>query len=193
MGFLQSISNSITVTISSIGVWGDIIVNLFGVIAIISMFIGYQMKQRQKIFILYMIANVCWVFYFTLQGNLVSALMCLISLIRSLVFLQRGKKKWAESILWLYFFLAVMLTSTVLTYRDWRDIFALLATAFGTIAFFAIKEKTLRIVNSGAYIFWMVNSITNLYWVALISDTISFISLLIALYRYRKVEPTKAE
>lgn len=188
MGVLQNISNAITSAINSLGVWGVVIINAFGVIAIVSILASYQMKQRDKIFILYIIATFAWMSYFVLQGNLVSGIMSVIAVCRSLVFMQRGKKKWAESVWWLVGFLVIMLGSTILTYRDWRDIFALLATAFGTVAFFAVKEKNIRLINLGAYICWILNSATNLYWIALVSDSATLVSLLIAIYRFRKTE-----
>lgn len=188
MGVLQNISNAITSAINSLGVWGDVIINLFGVIAIVSVLVSYQMKERDKIFILYIVATFSWIIYFILQGNLVSGIMCVISVCRSLVFMQRGKKKWAESAWWLVVFFVLMVGATIFTYRDWRDIFALLATALGTIAFFMVKEKHIRYVNVVAYVFWILNSVTNLYVVSTISDVATLISLLIAIYRFRKTE-----
>jgi hypothetical protein len=44
------------------------------------------------------------------------------------------------------------------------------------------------VINLGAYIAWILNGATCGYWVALACDSITFISLVVALIRFSKVE-----
>ena len=182
------ISKAIVDAMLSLGVWNDIIVNAVGVVALIFLVASYQMKERTAIFNVYLGAAISWIFYFVLQGNIASALMNIVGIVRTIIFKLRGKYKWVDSYWTLVVFLVVMLGLTALSFRDWRDIFPLLATAFSTFAFFAIKEKSIRVINLGAYVAWILNGVTCGYWVALACDSITFVSLVIALVRFSKVE-----
>ena len=182
------VSKAIVDAMLSLGVWNDIIVNAVGVVALIFLVASYQMKERTAIFYVYLGAAISWIFYFVLQGNIASALMNIVGIVRTIIFKLRGKYKWVDSYWTLVVFLVVMLGLTALSFRDWRDIFPLLATAFSTFAFFAIKEKSIRVINLGAYVAWILNGVTCGYWVALACDSITFISLVVALIRFSKVD-----
>ena len=87
---------------------GDIYFVLFygiGVIAIGIKVTEVQLRKRSKILFLSMICSALWIIYYLLGGNITSALTGLLSVVRSLIFMHRGKYKWASSIFWLFFFL----------------------------------------------------------------------------------------
>ena len=54
---------------SSLGIWYLIILNAFGVIAIICKILEYQAKSRVLSLTLCSIASVCWVAYFAFYGD----------------------------------------------------------------------------------------------------------------------------
>ena len=178
------ISKRIVEMMTSLGVWNDIIVNGIGVVALIFLVTSYQMRSRSAIFKIYFFSGVAWVFYFTLQGNLVSAMMNMVAMVRTIIFKRRGKSKWVDSYLTLIIFLVGMIGLTALTYRDWRDLFPLMATASQTYAFYQVKENTVRAINLVGYVGWILNGITCGYVVALICDCVTFVSLIVALIRF---------
>ncbi len=182
----DNISKAIVDAMLSLGVWNDIIVNGVGVVALIFLVTSYQMKDRTAIFNVYFGAAIAWIVYFLLQGNIASALMNIVGVVRTFVFKLRGKYKWVDSKWNLVAFLVVIVGLTALSFRDWRDVFPLLATAFSTFAFFAIKENSIRMIDLFAYIAWILNGVTGGYWVALACDTITFLSLIVALIRFYK-------
>ena len=108
MEFLNELSKIIVQGLSSLGVWYDILVNFFGVIAIILLVMSFQMKSRIKLLLVFILSQSTWIIYFVLQGDLASGIMCTIAIIMSLIFMQREKHKWANSIFWLFFFVAIL-------------------------------------------------------------------------------------
>ena len=192
MEFLNELSKIIVQGLSSLGVWYDILVNFFGVIAIILLVMSFQMKSRIKLLLVFILSQSTWIIYFVLQGDLASGIMCTIAIIMSLIFMQREKHKWANSIFWLFFFVALMLTCSILTFKDWRDLFPLLGNVLTAISFFTLNDKLLRTINIGTYLCWMGNSISKLYIVALISDTLTLISVIVSLIRLKKQTPPKS-
>ena len=193
MEFLNELSKIIVQGLSSLGVWYDILVNFFGVIAIILLVMSFQMKSRIKLLLVFILSQSTWIIYFVLQGDLASGIMCTIAIIMSLIFMQREKHKWANSIFWLFFFVALMLTCSILTFKDWRDLFPLLGNVLTAISFFTLNDKLLRTINIGTYLCWMGNSISKLYIVALISDTLTLISVIVSLIRLKKQTQTENE
>ena len=106
--------------------------------------------------------------------------------IRTIIFLFREKHAWARSIVWLFVFIGLTITFTVLSFKTWKDLFPLFANIFATISFFMIKERNIRLFSLACYSFWMCNSISKGYWIALVSDTCALVSVIIAIIRYKK-------
>lgn len=192
MEFLDKLSDNIVSALSPLGIWYLIITNFVGVIAIILLAASFQMKSRKLLLLVFIFSQLCWAIYFILQGDLSSGVLCLFSIIMSLVFMQREKHKWANSIFWLFFFAAVMLACSILTFKnDWRNIFPLMGNLLTAISFYMLNQKVLRIINIGTYLCWMGNSISKFYIVALISDTATLLSVIISLLRLKFTEKKK--
>ena len=165
-----------------------VLFNAFGVIGICLQILLYQMKKRKTIILFNIANNVTGFSYFSLQGDLLSGTANIVGIVSNLVFLCRGKYRWAESKLWLLLFIAIGVTYSIFTFKTWRDIFPLVGCASSMVAFFMIKEKNIRKVSLFTYTCFMCNSISKLYIVALIADITAFSSVVIALIRYSKKE-----
>ena len=142
------ISDKLVGTLSnSLGIWYTIILNAFGVIAIIVKVSEYQFKSRKAIFSLAICSFVCWTMYFLLQGDFVGSFINFTCFIELIVFFQRGKHAWADAKWLLYFFLALQLTLGILTFKVWHDIFAICGGLLTTFSYFVLNKKTYRILS----------------------------------------------
>ena len=173
---------------SNLGFWYIILFNFFGVLAIVIKVSEYQFKKRTARFIICTLASLCWLFYFILQGQTVSALANLIGLLQALVFMQREKYEWAKSKIWLFVFLVAQVVICVVGFKVWHDIFPPLAGVFGAIAYFVIDEKTYRYFALLNVVFWLANSIAKMPMtvIALICDSTCTVSGAIGLLRFYK-------
>lgn len=171
----------------TLGIWYFIILNAFGVIAITCKVIEYQVKKRRTMYVMVTMACACWTAYFGLYGNLISAITCGLSALRGLVFMKRDTCKWARSIFWLYFFLALQIAVVVWASTisfSWLDIFTISAGFIGIFAYFVTNEKQYRLISFIHMSFWVINSSVYFYPIALISDSFSTISCGVAIYRF---------
>ncbi len=173
---------------NNLGIWYIILFNFFGVLAILTKVTEYQFKKRVVRFIICICASLCWLIYFVLQGQTVSALANLVSLLQVLVFMQRDKYEWAKSKIWLIVFLMAQIAICVIGFKVWHDIFPPLAGIFGAIAYFVIDEKTYRYFALLNVIFWLLNSIAKMPMtvLALVCDSTCTISGVIGLCRFYK-------
>ena len=170
---------------SALGRGYPFLYNGIGVISIVLQFLIFQMKNRKGIITVSILSNIGWLSYFALQGDFISGGANIIGIMSNVVYLYRGKYRWADSKWWLVFFLIFAGAYSVLTFKVWNDIFPTLACLSSTVAFFMIKEKNIRMISLFTYCMFMCNSISKLYVVALIADITALISVVISLIRYR--------
>ena len=185
---LVDVSNEIVKSLATLGVFYPILFNLFGVLATITKVSEYQMKKRDKIFIFAIVASCCWLTYFLLQGDFVSAFGNLIVVLQVLVFRLRSTHKWANSIFWLFFFIAIQLTTSLISFKTVYDIFPIVGGVLCTISYFVMKEKHYRYIAFFACTCWLLNSVTKGYLLASINDAASVISVVVAIIRYSILE-----
>lgn len=193
MAFLSNLSKLIVEKLSELGVYYTVLTTVVGAISVVILFLSYQMKTRGKILATYIGSATGWAIYFTLMGDLTSAVLNLIGIARSIVFLQREKHRWANSLFWLFFFIAVMMACTLATFASWKDLFPLVGNILGTISFYVLNETLLRALNVGTYCMWLGNSVSKGFLMAIISDSFALISCVISLIRYRKKEEVSTE
>ena len=183
---IANISEKMVKTLDgAMGIWYPILFNAIGIISIFLQFMIFQMKCKKQIVFVGILSDIGWLSYFALQGDFISGTANIIGIMSKIIILLQSKYRWAESKLWNIFFVAFAAVFSVLTFKVWMDIFALMACTLSILAFFMTKENNIRKVALFAYCAFACNSISKLYVVALIADITALISCIIALIRYK--------
>ncbi len=191
---IEALSNGIVSGLSaSMGNYYHLLYNAIGVISIVTQFMIFQMKGRGRIILVNMASNLGWLFYFALQGDLISGTANIIGILSNIIFIFRTRYRWANSRLWLLLFLVIAGVYSILTFKVWNDVFPLIACLLSMFAFFMIKEENISKISFFTYIMFVCNSISKVYVVALIADITALTSVLISLYRYRKARKSQME
>lgn len=163
----------------SVLVWG------IGILAMSLSIMAVQFRHRVTIILGNFFGQVCWVLYFLLQGDLLSAIACGLSAVMMAIFSRKGKWKWAAGPISIAVFIALFAGFSLLTFAVWSDIFPLMAGIFAVIANSRTEERRLRQFSLLWCMSWLCNSAFKLYPVAFVNDLFCTISTLVALYRYR--------
>lgn len=179
--YLINLVNSLNGTL---GIWYVIILNAFGVIAILCKVTEYQMRRRNIVFILAILAQILWMLYFVFYGDFLSAISCTLTFTSTLIFSQREKHNWAKGVWWLIIFLVIQAVMIVFTFKSFKDVFSALAGILGIFAYYCVDMKKYRITSFFYSLAWMLNSIIKFYPLALACDLFSTISVSIGIYRY---------
>lgn len=187
----ESIVNGLTSALGEL--WFAVLVNAIGVVAIVVKITETQNKKRNAIVLFAILGSLCWVTYFILNGDFTSALVNVIGAIQGLVFMQRSKHKWADSVFWLYFFLAVQVAIAFFIWKSPFSLFSIVAGLIGTIAYFVIDEKLYRYLFLALILLWIGNGIVYFYPIALIHDSFAAVSITIAIIRYNILGKDKPE
>ena len=177
-------ANFVQVLNDNLGIFYSIILNAFGVVAILLKVIEYQCRSRKAMFTVVMLVSTCWVCYFVFAGNFVSALVCFIAIAQFLVFKNKGKHAWADSRLWLILFLALQLTAGIVTFINWYDIFALSAGVLSVFTYYIVERKKYRTLSLFYMLCWVTNSICNGYLLPLLNDSFACVSVIVAIIRF---------
>ena len=157
-----------------------------GLIAMALSIMAFQFKHRVTIILCNFFGQSCWVAYFLLQGDLTSAIACALSAVMLAVFSKKDKWKWSTSPWSIAAFIIILSGFSLLSFEGWTDIFPLLAGIFAVIANSRASEKRLRQFAVFWCLFWMLNSISKGYPVALANDLLCTVSTVVALIRYRE-------
>lgn len=197
MKFLKAFWQDV-VSRGSLYVTGQII----GLVAIFFAFFIYTQKDRNKLVVCKLIADIMNVFQHAFSGTYAGAATGVVMCFRDTVFIFRGKKKWAEHIAWLYVFEAFIFLSPMVTSS--REAFSLLwfidflpavASGFATVGLYNKNVVTVRLFSLvGTTLTLIYVSIFHNY-VPIVSNVISITSTFIGLAGdiHRKKQAKKQE
>jgi len=108
-------------------------------IAIVADVCSFQFKERKKIILFFMIAASCIALHYFFLGRYVAAGIVCLGIIR---FFIAYHSIWEY---WKYIFIALFSLTTIVFYKDYYDIFILVAMSLSTIASFRKDDHSLRL------------------------------------------------
>lgn len=169
------------------GVFGGayIFVTYFlGACAMVFAITSYQLKNRLAILLNQLISHIFWTAYFIFNGAFIGAVLNLISLLRCIVFSYKDKYKWAKSYFWLAFFIVICVAISILSWAQWYDFLPILGTIGYTFSFYMTSEKRIRYICLISLPMWLLYGIFSASYMAVINDSISLVSIVVAIIRY---------
>ncbi len=164
----------------------NIIIILFGLVAIFFWIISLQEKRQYKIIYLQMFANLFYAIEYLLLGVLSASAMNFVSTVRCYLFYTKKKERRKVPKVWLIGFISLLLILGIITYNGYLSLIPIIITMFYTIASYLKKSKWIRIVVLLAAFIWIYyNYIVGAY-VTIIGNVLEIASSSISLIRYRK-------
>ena len=156
---------------------------ILGILALIAMVLSYQMKDRKVLLWFQLASNALFaVSYFLLDAK-TGAVLSLVNVARCVVFANRDKK-WGESRLWLYFFLAVALVGGILSWEGPRSILVIAATLLLTVALYSENMKFMRKIFLVCPLLYIVYNILSGSIGGIGNDVFCLISAAVAFWRF---------
>ena len=164
-----------------------IIGECIGVVAIIEGFFIYLGNKRERILIFKFISDFLWMCNQLCLGGYTGAFLNFVAMGRETVFYNRDKRKFAKSVLWLYFFLAVTaitpLTSLLSGKEGWYAILPALGSIAAVIGFYSRRPSVTRYTSFAANGLWLVYDLIIGNVSASVSCTILLLSALVGTWR----------
>ena len=112
-----------------------ILSEILGGLAITISVVIYSRKQRSELLIFKGIQDTLFVCHYALRGSYTAAVTSALCIIRSAIYAQRDRKKWASSVLWLFLFLVLFGFSALLTWKNIYSLFPAIGSSLSSVAF----------------------------------------------------------
>ena len=167
--------------------FGYISAQLVGFVAMACGIISFQSKERAKILTFQTMSNFLWVISYLILWEPAAVVANAIGTMRNVLYMFRGKYKFADSKAIPIVFIVIFIISGVLTYQTPFDILPMFAMVISTVAFFVKKENTIRWLSIFVGASWFIFGASAGNIASIVSDGTNLLSIIIALIRYRGV------
>ena len=145
--------------------------------------IAFQFKKHQNIVLLKLSSELTFSIQYILLGAWTGAVLDFISVIRNFLFYKFVKKNISTTPVILVFGLFVVVTGFV-TYDGFISLLPIGSKLLTTVSYGMKKEKWLRLITLPSCIMWIIYNLFVGSWAGALTDTMTLVSLLIAIYKF---------
>ena len=158
-----------------------------GILAIVASLASFQAKNRKGILALQMLSSLLFCLKLFFLQAWEGAYLDLVSIFRTMLFaaLANTERKWSSSPLWPLGVMTVMVGVGILTWESALSLFALGGALLSTLALWLRNENHTRLISLLVGAAWIVYYIPFGDFAGIISEGITMVSILIALWRFR--------
>lgn len=157
--------------------WGYI----FGIGAIVSLFISHQKKSRRGILIFKLCADLFWAAHYFSLGAIAGVIPNFVGIFRELVFIQRGQSRLASKAFWPFLFILVNLSLGIASFDAWYDILPLVASAFVTVSLWINNPHLTKCISIPVSAAFLIYDIFVGSYVGIVNEAMAILSILLFL------------
>lgn len=169
----------------------NIMAQLFGLGAMLSLFLIYQQQYRKKLIIYKLCADMCWVIHYLCLGAFGGAVPNFVGIFREAVFMQRETKKWANNIVWPILFIIANFTLGVVTYNAPINILPILASVFVTASLWLKKPSITKVISAPVSLAFLIYDLFAGSYLGVINESVAIISIVISFAKSEKNDNKK--
>ncbi len=158
----------------------DIIAHAFGIGAMCALFLAYQQKNRTKLIISKLCADVCWVGHYFCLGAYGGMVPNFVGIFRELVFVQRGRKRWASSAVIPIIFILLNWTIGIATFGRPINILPIAASTFVTVSLWLKDPRLTKIISIPVSLTFLIYDIFVGSWIGIVNESVAIISIFIS-------------
>ena len=154
----------------------------------VSLFLIYQQKSRKNIILCKLSADIFWIAHYFLLGAYAGVIPNAVGFFREIVFYNRGKRKWADTPVWVLVFILINLALGLHTFSVWYNIIPITASALVTISLWINKPNLTKLITVPVCIAFFIYNIFVGSYMGMVNESISVISIAIYFARHKKEE-----
>ena len=171
----------------------NIFPQIFGIGAMICLFLIYQQKTRRKIIMLKLCTDICWVVHYFLLGATAGMIPNFVGIFRELIFIQRKDKKWAEGLIWPAIFILINWGLGFSTFSSLFNILPIAASTAVTISLWIDNPKLMKLISIPVSLAFLTYDIFVGSYIGIINESIAICSIVISFLKTYKINQTKKE
>lgn len=158
-------------------------VRIIGFIGLILTFAAFQTNKHKNIVIIKLVSEFVFGIQYLLVGAYTGCVLNILGSVRNFTYLKLDEKGRSTRIA-MFVFMAVFTVAAVFTWDSWLSIFPLVGKLFSTAAYSLKNPRKIRLLNVPTAIMWVVYNVTFHMWEALFADSMSLVSVMIAIVRF---------
>lgn len=157
----------------------ELFAQIFGLGAMVSLFMIYQQKSRKRMLLAKLSADVCWVVHYLLLGGYAGMIPNLVGIFRELVFVNRKSKKWASWICWPMVFIGINWLLGFRTFSSWFNLLPITASTFVTISLWIDNPRLTKLISIPISAAFLIYDLFVGSYIGMINEAVSMISIAI--------------
>lgn len=168
--------------------WAFIGIQLIGFVAMGLGIGSYQAKRRTTILTIQMTASVLWCLQFFLLSSPAGLINNALGIVRNTVYTQKERWAWVRSIAVPIVFCVVAIAAGIysFTLEGVVAFLPMLAVIIQTAGYYITNERVIRICSLFVSPLWLVYDAIQLSAAGVLCETLTIISIIIALFRFRQ-------
>ena len=163
-----------------------IIAQFFGLLAMFSLFLIYQQKNRKNIILAKLSADFFWVAHYLCLGGIGGMIPNAIGIFRELVFINRKNKAWANKLIWPILFIVINFSLGTTMFYSFFNVLPITASAFVTISLWIDNPKLTKLITIPVCIAFMVYDFYIKSYVGIFNEAISIGSIILNFIKERR-------
>ncbi len=162
------------------------IAQIIGFVPMVLSYFVFYFNNRKSIITTKAISDLLWTVHFLMLGAYSGAFTNIVCAIRGFIFAQRGKKKWASSIVVPIFFCLFTLSVTLVSWAGFKSLLPVVGSCLGLIGYWCNDPKNIRKFNFPGLVLWLIYGILTLSLSTIICNIVSITSIIITEIKVRK-------
>ena len=159
------------------------IINLFGILGILSTIIIYQQKENHRLLQWKITTDLLWTVHYVANGNYSVVAVTLVAIMRSIILLLGEKYAWARQKWWLAVFIVCSLGFSVLAWKDWTSLLTLLSSLMCIVAYWIRIPRINRLISIPAALLFLIHVGINFSFWGFLSESFMLISAVVGFFR----------
>ena len=156
---------------------------IFGIGAMISLFLSHQGKTRKGILAGKLSADLFWSAHYICLGAFAGVIPNFVGIFRELVFINRKRYKFASLAFWPVIFIITNLTLGVLSFDAWYDILPVTASAFVTVSLWIDNPKLTKCISIPVSSAFLLYDIFVGSYIGVVNESIAIFSIILFFIR----------
>lgn len=154
---------------------------ILGIAAVLCMVLIYISVSRSRILKIKIVTDSLFLLNQLFLGMLTGAALYAVAISRSAVFYQRGRRKWADTPLWLLLFIALTLISPILTWAGPISLLPTIGSIVCVFSYYVTNTILLRILSFFGEGLWLLYGIFSGSTAVALAGVIALVSIAIGM------------
>lgn len=163
-----------------------ILAYVFGIGAMISLFLIYQQRSRKRLIAAKLSADVFWVAHYFCLGAAAGIIPNFLGIFRELIFINRKGRRWAQSILWPILFILLGWGLGLRTFHSPVNVLPILASSFVTVSLWIDNPRLTKAISFPVSLAFLIYDIFVGSYIGVINEAISMTSIVLFFTKSKK-------